>query len=590
MAQSKREKDAIALVNKEKESYERATRTWREEAQKIWKAYNGEIGGKIYPWQSKYFIPKLRTETSYILPFVFSGDPEVELEGVGEEDQEISKLIEKIENYRMRYQLNSFEKISDWVLQGIAFGTSVIKVKWVFETEKKKEEQEDENGEMVSVEYETPTKDEPQFEVPNILDIFVDPLKSEIEEQTSLIERSVKPVSEIKKNPAYKVPKNFKAKGNFGSNIYDSQQLNDTDLDETDTLQTDTNHVEILERWSKDRIITIANGQNQIVLRDVKNPYGCIPYEKFVYEEAVLPNRFYGLGVGQNGIDLQEMYYDLFNQIIDNVKNVANKMYIVRSSANFNPRDFISKPGGVIRIDDTKDVIPVEQSDVKQSIFDILGIVGQEHQLATGANNLVQGQESGDTLGQDELRQQNSTNRFGLVQKRFKHALSRTMQKLIKMDLYNLQDVDAPILRIFPEEMRETVFSVLSEASESLQYNVYIKGDTTMAVNKDVVRKQMVDLYNLAKEILSPTEQRAFIRSIVDMGGILNIVGADMDSLVAEEPPVPEGMEGGEQMPEGMEGAMPPGMPQGMPPLPQQELPSGGVNQAGINQSVYGQR
>ena len=194
----KKDQKDIEQVFQERDSYEKSTKSKRTEIQTIWDAYNGKMTDKEYPWQSDKFIPKMRTEISYIMPFIFSGDPEIEVEGVGDEDKFLASILEKMVNYRLRNDLNAFEKISSWVLQAIGFGTSIIRVIWEFKTQ---------GGKVV--------KDQPRLDVPNILDKFCNPLIASIDEQVSTIERSTKTLQEIKDNPVFKNTDKVKPKGKF---------------------------------------------------------------------------------------------------------------------------------------------------------------------------------------------------------------------------------------------------------------------------------------------------------------------------------------------------------------------------------------
>ena len=545
-----KEKQIIEKLFKEKETYEQSTKTKRTEMQTIWDAFNGKMTDKEYPWQSDKFIPKMRTEISYIMPFVFSGDPEVEIEGVGDEDKFIASLLEKMVNHRL--SKDTFDKFSDWVIQALTFGTSLIKTTWKLE----------DDGEKI-------IKDEPILEVPNILDIFLNPLIPTIEKQVSVIERSTLTIADIKANSAYKNTDKVKPKGKFGdTGTYDSETLNSSDLDSTEKLQQDMEVVEVYERWTKDRLQTVADGAEKILLRDVKNPYGFIPYEKLIFESEPIPNRFYGKGVGQNTIDLQAMYYDMFNNVMDNIKILVNKMWKVRQGANVNPRDLVAKPGGTITVGSLDDVDPIEMTDIKQSAFELLGLIGDEHKRASGANDLIQGAETGDTLGQDNIRQNNATNRFELVRKRFKKALANVGNTIVKLEIKNMQNPDAEILRIFPKETREALFELISNEADKLKYDIKVKGDTTMAINKDIASKQLLDLYNLAGETLTEKERRAWIRAIAQMRGLMTAANTTIDELVSEEPQQQE-----EQQP--IDG-------QQLPPINSQ------ATQQGINQATYG--
>jgi hypothetical protein len=185
-------KQIIDTLFKERDQYQQASSTQRNDINDIYSVYMGKTDeAKSTPYKSKESIPKLRTESSYITPFIFSGNPEIEVQGVGEEDKDVSMLIEKIINYRLDTIPQAYEKIEAWVKQAVIFGTSLIKVCWKFETR--------DNGDGT----QTPVKDEPDLEVPNILDCFYNPIIAEVENQNSIIFRSVLNIDEVKNNPIY---------------------------------------------------------------------------------------------------------------------------------------------------------------------------------------------------------------------------------------------------------------------------------------------------------------------------------------------------------------------------------------------------
>jgi hypothetical protein len=485
----------------------------------------------------------MRTELSYVIPFIFSGQPELEISGVGDEDKDVAGFIEKIANYRLENDIEAFDQVSKWVGQGVLFGTSLIKSSWKFEQREMTKKTASPwykklfNGvQNEEQKFKVTTEDKPRWDVPNILDIYTDPTISTTELQTSVIERISMTAEQAKRIPYFNENKQkIEAKGGAQTNQYDSSSFDKTDIDDATKLKNGMDTVDIFERWSVDRIITVCEGKERLLLRDEPNPYGFIPYERFVFEEDPLPNRFYGRGIGQNTKDLQSMYYDLFNEIIDNLHLVTNKMFSIRRGAKINPNQLVAKPGGFIERDDENDVKEIQITDIKQSAFEVLNKVDDEHKRASGANDLMQGSASNDTATQDQLAQSNTTNRFELVRRRLKSALSKLGKKTLLMELENLQDMESPILRIFPQESREAIFSILKEVAPEILWNVKIKGDTIMNQNKDIVSKQMIDLLNIIGEKITNTEFRANVREIYRLRGIQNI-----DELVGSEAPMQE--------------------------------------------------
>lgn len=543
----------------EKNVYEKATQDLRVEMQEIWKAMNGVLSTNVYPWEKPQFIPKMRTEVSFVLPFIFSGEPELVVDLVGDEDKATALVMDKILSYRTNNSSEVYDAMLAWVTQGVALGTSLLKVTWKFDPEKK--------------------IDRPIYEVPNILDIYTNPMIADVYKQRSMIEKISMTVGDVQKSPIYNNNKK-KVKPSKSTDNYGSEAMTDVDLNDRDKLEAQFKTVDVYERWSEDRIITVADCQGgPILLRDEKHTHGKIPYIKFGFEREILPNRFYCKGVGQNTIGLQEMHYDLFNMVMLNLKIVVNKMWRVDPGTRLDPRDLVARPGGTVRAT-KEEAEPIEQTDLERSSFEMLGLISDEHKRASGATELIQGGSSSRTLGQDQLAQSNVSNRFELVRRGLKSALSKVGSLTLKMELDNLQSAEAEIMKIFPSSERKSIFDFIQSVKDNTTFDVTVRGDTILAMNRDILAKQMLDLYNLLAESLLPQEKRHFAQEIARLRGIKNV-----KDLIPDAPAPMPGMA------PGMEG-MPPGMQPGMEggPVDGNAMPEmgGGLTQEGINEQTYG--
>jgi hypothetical protein len=561
------DKKLAAKVTSEKKVYEESTTQWRKDILEIWKAMNGELSASVYPWENPQFIPKMRTEVAFVVPFIFSGDPQMEIDIVGDEDKEVAFILDKMLSYRVEKNPRFYNTALAWVTQGCGLGTSMMKICWKFEQTAKG------------------TVDKPMYSVPNILDIYQNPVISETEDQTSVIERIAMTVADVKANSAFNENKmKVTAKKRKGETPYGSDVMDQTDLNDVDSMNDELQMVDIHERWTKDSITTVADsGTGPILLRNEPNPYGFIPYSKFVYENEIIPNRCNGKGIGQNTLGLQEMYYDLFNLVMLNLKIVVNKMWRIDPGSRVNPQDLVARPGGTIRA--TKDEAEwVEQSDLKQSGFEMLNLIADEHKRASGATDLIQGSAGSRTLGQDQLAQSNSSNRFELVRRRLKSALSELGWMTLKMELQNLQSVESEIMKIFPETERANVFSLLMSVRDNVKFDVSVRGDTVLAANKDILAKQMLDLYNLVSPTMQPQEQRHFAQEIARMRGMTNVKELIPDAMPMQiDPNTGQPMMGPDGMP--MQGGMPQGGPMNGNMLPTM---GGQPSAEGINESTYG--
>lgn len=540
--ESQDEKSILKTLFTERDNYQKANETQRGEFNDIYSVYIGKMDEvKKVPYKTKESSSRLRTEIAYVVPSIFSGSPEVEVEGIGEEDKALSKVLEKIVNHRFQTIPQFYEKVEGWVKQSATFGTSVLKVIWKFETEDKEEEIQDPNtGEIIKQTYKVPVKDEPEIEIPNILDCYYNPILPDVYCQNSMIFRSVLPVDEVAKNESYTYAgkdgvlnrTKVKEKGSQTSDIYNSSNQEKSDL--IDSQKAGKGTVEVYERITKDRIQTVCDGAEQLVLRDEPWHYGYINAVKLTHEPSCIPNRFEGWGVGQNTMGVGKLLYQLDNQIIEGVKMSNNPMFIAKKGKNIDPRQAVAKPGGIVFVDDDNEPInnsiqPLVFTDTKQGALELRNRLEDDHKRASGANDLVQGSASNDTLGQDQIASTYSSQRFELIQRRFKQALSDVADMIIKMELKNIQSPDASILRIFPEEMRQDIYELLINEAQDLKYNVSIKGETNIAKNKDVQIKQFVDMYNLFGPILPPENQMEWARKLLELRGV-----DEIDKLVPD--------------------------------------------------------
>lgn len=524
------EKKIIETLFNERDVYQKATEQQRSDINDIYQAYVGEISDAKDKSKSQEKITKLRTETNYIVPSVFSGNPELEVEGVGEEDADLARVAQDIVNHRINTIPQAYEKIESWVKQSVVFGTSLLSVIWRFE------KKETEPGQF------TVSQDEPDFQVPNILDCFYNPIIPDVENQNSIITRSVLSISEAKSNPAYNFTdklgvlnrEKIESKGNANADTYNSSRQVQNDRIDLQKASTDT--IEVYERITADRIQTVADGKERLLLRDIANPYGKICIVKLTHEPSAIPNRFDGYGVGHNTLGLGKLIQKLSNRLLDNVNLANTPSFMFRKSANIDKKQLLIKPASGIEVDadgPLRDAIAqVEVADITGGGLNLLGRFDDEHKRATGANDLIQGAASNKTLGQDQIASTYSSNRFELINRRFKQALADVGRHIIEMEIKNIQSIDAPILKIFPMEAevdagrikysRGTVYQMLIAARESgeLHFNIRVKGETNVSQNKDRMMEQFREWYQVFGSILPPENQLKAAKKWLELRGI----------------------------------------------------------------------
>lgn len=88
------EKSIIDTLFKERDNYQQSNQNQRATINEIYQAYVGEMNDPKDRSKSQEKITKLRTETNYIVPSIFSGTPYLEVDMVGEEDKDLAFVSE----------------------------------------------------------------------------------------------------------------------------------------------------------------------------------------------------------------------------------------------------------------------------------------------------------------------------------------------------------------------------------------------------------------------------------------------------------------------------------------------------------------
>lgn len=149
---------------------------------------------------------------------------------------------------------------------------------------------------------------------------------------------------------------------------------------------------EVLHYWEDNRHAILLN--RNVVVYDGPSPYWRHRKKPFVvasYEP--LPGEFYGRSATRLIGDLQHELNTQRNQRIDNVSMVLNRMWKIRRNSVLNKADLVSRPGGVLEVDDMNSVEPMVTPDVTSSSYQEEMITKQDMENTLGAPPVVRGAE-----------------------------------------------------------------------------------------------------------------------------------------------------------------------------------------------------
>ncbi len=157
-------------------------------------------------------------------------------------------------------------------------------------------------------------------------------------------------------------------------------------------------------------------------LASEENPFPSMT-PPFVKGGYIPTGETYDMGVAQLLEGIHEELQEIRNQRVDNVNLILNKIFMVIEKYLVDPKELVSKPGGVVRlkgseIDDVKKVLAeVEISDVTMSAYKETFELERKAQEVSGANRVTTGSagsvnDANQTLGGMELLRQSAADRF----------------------------------------------------------------------------------------------------------------------------------------------------------------------------------
>lgn len=377
--------DAKTLALK---GFESATVAWHDDfitnIERRYKSYRGvlERRAEAASWNSKlhpaYAYQVIETIVSNLIEdkLAFEVRPRVRI--VNEEEAQKAILGAKAMKLLLDYE-NELDYLDEkqraFSLQASIVGISPGKVYWDYHV--------DRNGLAV--------RDDPCFQVVDARDFFWDESGTSIENCRWVIHR------------CWESPENLRAMAKAGvyKNV-DQIAASDDAIQDRITVSSYEDQllkrnrtkglVEVLEYWTDDRVISIAD--RSVLLRNDPNPFehGQKPF----VAASTMPQPFQMGGMSDVELiaHLQDAQWTLLNQRMDNVKLLNNAIIVMRSDVD-DPDDYEFGPGERWLVDDPQQVTTLQQSEAPASISleaeriikgDMLDISGGSG-MATQAND-----------------------------------------------------------------------------------------------------------------------------------------------------------------------------------------------------------
>ena len=254
--------------------------------------------------------------------------------------------------------------------------------------------------------------------------------------------------------------------------------------------------MEVLHYWEDDRHAIVVNRHETVY--DGPNPYhrhGKKPFIATSFDP--LPGEFYGLSAVQLVEHLQHELNTSRNQRIDNVSLVLNRMWKVRRSSDIDENELVSRPHGIIWVDNPDDVTELAMNDVTASSYNDERILKEDMENVLGVPAVVRGAEPAGKQTATEVVTKNTSAGFRFDVKVMLYETLCLKRLAYLMDCNNQQFIDqARLVRVYGplgmEWKRIEPWEVIGEHD-------YAPAGSSVdpMANKEIRRQQLNELLNI---------------------------------------------------------------------------------------------
>jgi len=371
---------------------------------------------KDSPYRSKVFIPVVFSDIETLAPHLtgglFKSRPWVPAEPVEPGDEQNAELLTKLLQYWLEGRIPFIRSWVEWVKDALIYGTGIAMVPWRVRTVRRRVRwydwpEEEKQAYLLQLQQaltsgtEPPpdvryvdvvTFDGPTLEPVDIADFYPQPGAKSIEDADWCIRKwrvSLAQLRQIGRQAGYENMEQLSPMGlpHRSSELWAAREEAGDEAAIADRYAR-KERVEILEYWSRDRLIVVGN--QRVLLYDGENPYDdCeLPFIRVRY--VCVPHEFWGIGVPESVEAMQIMLNHLTNARMDSAVLNIHRMWKARRGA-VDPKQLVARPGGVIYVDDMSDVEPLATQSVPPDSHLERETLVQRMQVTTGVTDFVKG-------------------------------------------------------------------------------------------------------------------------------------------------------------------------------------------------------
>lgn len=537
-------------------AWEYAQGSWHSRWNNNYSLYNNTRTKRGYIGITDTFVPMTFSTIETMTSALFGAKPKFNYTPPQDKaDQNTDILNGLLDYYWDKDQWNI--KVISWGRTFLMLGTSVIYLYWDID-----------HPVMINV---------------PIRDFFIDPMATTLENARYMGRRYLTTKDELKSFEVVDLEGKQDADGNYQmkpkyqniDKINAGVKGDNTDKQEKDmfygstTSNPEDEQVEVIEYWTCDKVISIAN--RSVVIEDAENYYKTQARKQGdKYPEGIKPfsclrdyvdeSLFYAKGEVDFISEEQELLNDITNQNIDSITFTLNQMYTLSPNYAHLLNEIENLPGAVY-LAEPGALSPIQQRPIPPDAFNERMNLKNEIRETTASNEVVKGvsQDSQATATEINAQIAGSGQRLGLkvtqVENEGFHRLAKIVFEMIKLYV-----TEPTMVRIMGKDGAK--WEEFDPKDFQGDYEPRVQLDITIENKRQREASEAKEL--LAAFLNDPEINQVELKKMV-LSKSFNLDPDEVGMLVQEQPPM-------EQMPMGdmpsEMGALPPEMG-AMPPMPE---------------------
>lgn len=537
-------------------AWEYAQGSWHSRWNNNYSLYNNTRTKRGYTGITDTFVPMTFSTIETMTSALFGAKPKFNYTPPQDKaDQNTDILNGLLDYYWDKDQWNI--KVISWGRTFLMLGTSVIYLYWDID-----------HPVMINV---------------PIRDFFIDPMATTLENARYMGRRYLTTKDELKSFEVVDLEGKQDADGNYQmkpkyqniDKINAGVKGDNTDKQEKDmfygstTSNPEDEQVEVIEYWTCDKVISIAN--RSVVIEDAENYYKTQARKQGdKYPEGIMPfsclrdyvdeSLFYAKGEVDFISEEQELLNDITNQNIDSITFTLNQMYTLSPNYAHLLNEIENLPGAVY-LAEPGALSPIQQRPIPPDAFNERMNLKNEIRETTASNEVVKGvsQDSQATATEINAQIAGSGQRLGLkvtqVENEGFHRLAKIVFEMIKLYV-----TEPTMVRIMGKDGAK--WEEFDPKDFQGDYEPRVQLDITIENKRQREASEAKEL--LAAFLNDPEINQVELKKMV-LSKSFNLDPDEVGMLVQEQPPM-------EQMPMGdmpsEMGALPPEMG-AMPPMPE---------------------